>query len=179
MTEEVAEQSEMSEQTTPEKARSEYTHVAPAASRAFSSLDTYLAQCGLESRLLQLVNLRASMLNGCAYCLQMHSHEAMELGERPERLFQLGAWGESPVFTAREKAALAWTDAVTHVSQDHVPDEVFTGARTQFSEKELVDLTWAIGAINGWNRMSIAFRGQPEIVLGKESPTGTGRKERP
>ena len=153
----------MSEPTTPERARSVYTHVAPAASRAFNNLETYVAHCGLEARLLQLVNLRSSMLNGCAYCLQMHSHDAMEMGERPERLFQLGAWEESPVFSAREKAALAWTDAVTLVSSGHVPDAVFGRARAQFSEKELVDLTWAIVAINGWNRMSIAFRGQPEI----------------
>lgn len=153
----------MSEPTTPERARSVYTHVAPAASRAFTSLETYVAHCGLEARLLQLVNLRSSMLNGCAYCLQMHSRDAMEMGERPERLFQLGAWEESPVFSAREKAALAWTDAVTLVSSGHVPDAVFGRARAQFSEKELVDLTWAIVAINGWNRMSIAFRGQPEI----------------
>ncbi len=143
--------------------RSKYTHVAPAASRAFTALDGYLTECGLESRLLQLVNLRASSLNGCAYCLQAHSHDAMELGEPVERLFQLGAWAESPVFSAREKAALEWTDAVTHVSVGHVPDDIFERARAQFSEKELVDLTWAIVAINGWNRMSIAFRGQPEI----------------
>jgi AhpD family alkylhydroperoxidase len=166
---EAAEQEKMTETSTPGKERSPYTHVAPAASRAFSTLDTYLSQCGIENRLLQLVNLRASMLNGCAYCLQMHSHDAIELGERIERLFQLGAWAESPVFSAREKAALAWTEAITLVSVDHVPDEVFERARAQFSEKELVNLTWAIVAINGWNRMSIAFRGQPEISTAPES----------
>jgi AhpD family alkylhydroperoxidase len=109
------------------------------------------------------VYLRASMINGCSYCLQMHSHDALGGGERIERLFQLGAWEESPAFTERERAALAWTDAVTLVHSGHVPDSVHERARAQFSEKELVDLTWAIVSINGWNRMSISFRGQPEI----------------
>jgi AhpD family alkylhydroperoxidase len=145
------------------KERSNYTHVSPAASRAQTSLDDYVRTCGLEAGLLELVKLRASMINGCSYCLQEHSYDALEGGERVERLFQLGAWAESPVFTGRERAALGWTDAVTLVHNGHVPDEVYLQARSEFSEKELVDLTWAIVAINGWNRMSISFRGQPEI----------------
>jgi AhpD family alkylhydroperoxidase len=147
----------------PTKERSRYTHVAPAASRAQSALDEYVRTCGLDAGLLELVKLRASWINGCSYCLQEHSHDALEGGERIERLFQLGAWSESPVFTPRERAALAWTDAVTLVHAGHVPEEVYERARSQFNEKELVDLTWAIVAINGWNRMSISFRGQPEI----------------
>jgi len=143
--------------------RSQYTKVAPEASRAYSSLGKYLSTCGLENRLLQLVYLRASMVNGCAYCMQMHSQEALEGGERVERLFQLEAWRESPVFSVRERAALAWTDALTLIREGHVPDEVFDQARSQFSDKELVDLSWAVTYINGWNRMSIAFRGQPEV----------------
>jgi AhpD family alkylhydroperoxidase len=147
----------------PGKPRSNYTEVAPAASRAQSALDQYVASCGLEPGLLELVKLRASSINGCAYCLQYHSSSALKKGERVERLFQVDAWMESPVFSARERAALAWTDAVTLVAIGHVPEEVYALARAQFSEKELVDLTWAIVAINGWNRMSISFRGQPEI----------------
>jgi alkylhydroperoxidase family enzyme len=102
----------------------------------------------------------------------------MELGERPERLFQLGAWAESPVFSTRERAALAWTDAVACVGTGHVPREVFERARVQFSEKELVDLTWAIVAINGRNRMSIAFRGQPEIAPAPRRPPPSSRERR-
>jgi AhpD family alkylhydroperoxidase len=147
----------------PSQERSKYSHVAPAASRAQSALDQYVNSCGLEASLLELVKLRASWINGCAYCLQEHSSSALEKGERVERLFQVGAWAESPVFSARERAALAWTDAVTLVASSRVPDEVYQQARAAFSEKELVDLTWAIVAINGWNRMSISFRGQPEI----------------
>jgi AhpD family alkylhydroperoxidase len=147
----------------PSKERSKYTHVSPAASRAQSALDEYVRTCGLEAGLLELVKLRASMINGCSYCLQEHSLDALEGGEKVERLFQLEAWRESPVFTARERAALEWTDAVTLVHTSHVPEEIYLRARSEFSEKELVDLTWAIVAINGWNRMSITFRGQPEI----------------
>jgi AhpD family alkylhydroperoxidase len=147
----------------PSKERSKYTHVSPAASRAQSALDEYVRTCGLEAGLLELVKLRASMINGCSYCLQEHSLDALEGGEKVERLFQLEAWRESPVFTARERAALEWTDAVTLVHTSHVPEEIYLHARSEFSEKELVDLTWAIVAINGWNRMSITFRGQPEI----------------
>lgn len=169
----------MSDGTPPGRARSEYSHVSPAASRAYSNLDSYLAQCGLESRLLQLVNLRVSMLNGCAYCLQMHSHDAMEIGERQERLFQLAAWAESPVFSLRERAALGWADAVTQVSSGHVPDAVYDRVRAEFSEKEVVDLTWAIVAINGWNRMSIAFRGQPEVPTELITPPERGSREVP
>ncbi len=143
--------------------RSKYTRIAPAASRAFTSLETYLKGCGLEPALLNLVYLRASMINGCVYCLQLHSSDALAGGERVERLFQLGGWAESPVFSSRERAALAWTDAVTRVSESHVPPALYEQARRHFSEKELVDLTWAIVSINGWNRMSISFRGQPEI----------------
>ncbi len=148
-------------EVSPERIR--YTRVSPDAYRSFSSLEDYLGTCGLEPGLLELVRLRASMVNGCAYCMQMHSHDALKSGERVERLFQLNVWPESPAFSARERAALAWTDAVTLVASSHTPNDVYANARREFSEKELVDLTWAIVAINGWNRMAISFRTPPSI----------------
>ena len=147
----------------PPKERLKFARASPVPYRAFSQLDVYLSSCGLDPKLVDLVRLRASGVNGCAYCLQMHSHDLLERGERVERLFQLGAWAESPVFTERERAALEWADAVTLVHTSRVPDELYERVRKQFTEKELVDLTWAIVGINGWNRVEIAFRGAPEI----------------
>jgi AhpD family alkylhydroperoxidase len=111
--------------------------------------------------LLELVKMRASQINGCAYCLDMHSKDAMAHGETPQRLFLLDAWEESPFYTGRERAALAWTEALTRVADSHVPDEVFDVARKEFSERELVDLALAVVTINGWNRLCIAFRAEP------------------
>lgn len=147
------------------KWRVRYGRLAPEPMRAQSAIDDYVEKCGLERSLVDLVLLRVSLVNGCSYCLQAHSQDALEHGERVERLFQLGAWEESPVFSARERAALAWADAVTQVRHRHVPEDVYARARTELSEKELVDLTWAVVSINSWNRLSIAFRGQPEIPV--------------
>jgi AhpD family alkylhydroperoxidase len=116
---------------------------------------------GLEAALLELIKMRASQINGCAYCLDMHSKDARAAGETEQRLYLLSAWRESPFYTSRERAALAWTEAVTLVSHTHVPDDVYQLAREQFSEVELVNLTMAIIAINGWNRLEIGFRGVP------------------
>ena len=127
-----------------------------------NAFDSAVAETGLEPSLRELIKLRASQINGCAFCLNMHSRDALAHGESPGRLFQLDAWEESPVFTARERAALRWTEAVPEVATSHVPDEAYREARTQFSEKELVDLTWLIIAINGWNRVAISFRRPPE-----------------
>jgi AhpD family alkylhydroperoxidase len=138
--------------------RIDHTKVSPQAFQAMLGLEKYVRTSGLEHSLLELVKMRASQLNGCAYCLDMHSKDALAAGETAQRLFLLDAWREAPMYTDRERAALAWTEAVTHVSQDHVPDDVFEAARAQFDEKELVDLTMAVVAINGWNRLSIAFR---------------------
>ncbi len=149
--------------TEPSKERLSFARASPAPFQAFRQLDAYLSRCGLDPKLLDLVRLRASGLNGCAYCLQMHSHDLLERGERIERLFQVGGWAESPVFSDRERAALEWTDAVTLVNVSRVPDELYERVRKQFTEKELVDLTWAIVGINGWNRVEISFRGTPEI----------------
>lgn len=143
------------------QSRLEYKYIAPAAYKAMHELEIYVHQSGLEPSLLELVKTRASQINGCAYCIDMHTKEARAGGESEQRLYALSAWEETPFFTERERAALAWTEAVTEVSKGRVPDEVHTLARQQFTEKELVDLTMAIIAINGWNRLSISFRTVP------------------
>jgi len=131
---------------------------APKGYQAMLGLQTYVDSCGLDHSLLELVKTRASQINGCAYCIDMHTKDARALGESEQRLYLLSAWRESPGFTERERAALDWTEAVTMVAEGHVPDEVYERVKQQFTEEELVNLTLAIVAINGWNRLSIAFR---------------------
>jgi AhpD family alkylhydroperoxidase len=121
-------------------------------------LEGYVRRCGLESSLLELVKTRASQINGCAFCIDMHTKDARAHGETEQRLYALSAWREAPFYTDRERAALAWTEAVTLVAETGAPDEVYELARGQFSEKELVDLTFAVVAINGWNRLAVGFR---------------------
>lgn len=141
--------------------RIEYSKVAPGALEAMSGLERYVHQSGLEPSLVELVKTRASQINGCAYCIDMHTKDARARGETEQRLYGLVAWRETPYYTERERAALAWTEAVTRVSEGHVPDDVYEMARAHFTEKELVDLTLAIVAINGWNRLAISFRTVP------------------
>ncbi|HRJ41744.1 MAG: carboxymuconolactone decarboxylase family protein [Caldilineaceae bacterium] len=141
--------------------RIKYATVAPGALKAMGALEAYVGQSGLERTLVELVKLRASQINGCAYCIDMHTKDARAAGESEQRLYGLTAWRETPFYTDRERAALAWTEAVTQVADGHVPDDVFEQAREQFGEKELVDLTTAIVAINGWNRLAISFRSVP------------------
>jgi AhpD family alkylhydroperoxidase len=141
--------------------------VAPAAYKAMAGLQGYVDQSGLERSLLELVKIRTSQINGCAFCLVMHTNEARKLGETDDRMHLLNAWREVPVFSERERAGLAWVEAVTLVADSHVPDDVYEEAHKQFSEKELVDLTMAIVAINGWNRLSIAMRAQPHVKTAK------------
>lgn len=143
------------------KPRIEYGKVAPGAIGAMRGLEGYLAECGLEPSLLELVKLRASQINGCAYCIDMHTKDARARDESEQRLYALSAWRETPFYSDRERAALAWTEAVTLVADGHVPDEVYECARQQFTDKELVDLTLAVIAINGWNRLAISFRTVP------------------
>jgi|ERR1043166_1462588 len=132
--------------------------------QAMLALETYVRKSsGLDPSLLELVRMRSSQINGCAYCLDMHSKDARAAGETEQRLYCLPAWRETPFYSERERAALAWTEAVTQVSDDHVPDAVFELARKEFSEEELAELTLAIVAINGWNRLCIAFRAPPGI----------------
>jgi AhpD family alkylhydroperoxidase len=143
------------------KNRMDWKTIAPDGYKALSGLEHYVHHCGLEPSLLELVKTRASQINGCAYCLDMHTQDARTMGETEQRLYALSAWEETPFFTERERAALAWTEAVTRVADSRVPDAVFESVRRHFSEKELVDLTLAIVAINGWNRLAISFRTTP------------------
>jgi AhpD family alkylhydroperoxidase len=138
--------------------RLDYTKAAPGANSAMYAVERYVRECGLERGLLELIKLRASQINGCAYCVDMHTKDARVNGETEQRLYAVVVWREAPFFTERERAALAWTEAVTLVSQEQVPDNVFEIARKEFSDKELVDLTMAVIAINGWNRLAISFR---------------------
>ena len=140
------------------KPRLNPSQAAPEAIQAALALENYVANCGLERSLYYLVKTRASQINGCAYCIHMHTRDARAHGETEERLYLLSAWRESPLYSARERAALAWTDALTLVSETHVPDEVFEEAKQHFSDDELVKLTILIGAINMWNRLAISFR---------------------
>jgi AhpD family alkylhydroperoxidase len=132
-----------------------------------AGLQNYVEASGLERKLLDLVKIRASQINGCAYCIVMHTNDARKHGENDEWMHLLNAWREAPVYSTRERAALAWTEAVTKISDHHVPDEVYDEARHHFSEKELVDLTAAVIAINVWNRAAIAFRATPRLTSAK------------
>jgi AhpD family alkylhydroperoxidase len=143
------------------KQRINYGKVAQGVYDAMDALDGYLRQCGMEKPLLMLVQLRASQINGCAYCLDMHWKDLRASGEREQRLYSLDAWRECPYYTDRERAALEWTEAVTRVADGQVPDAVYEAVRPHFSEKELADLTLAIATINAWNRLSIAARLTP------------------
>jgi len=138
--------------------RIDYTRVTPGVMHAMLGLENYLAGCGLEPELMDLVKLRASQMNGCAYCIDMHWKDLRGEGENEQRLYGLDAWAESPYYTDRERAALAWTEAVTRLADGHVPDQVFEEARRHFHEAELANLTLCIVAINGWNRLNVAFR---------------------
>jgi AhpD family alkylhydroperoxidase len=132
----------------------------PAALKAMMGLQNYVNECGLEHSLMELVKMRASQINGCAYCLDMHSKDARAAGETEQRLYLLDAWREAPFYSERERAALEWTEAVTLVREGHVPDDVYESVRRHFSEEELVNLTLAVVAINGWNRIQISFRAE-------------------
>ena len=142
-------------------ARFEYAQDAPGVLTAMRVLEKYLQDCGLEESLIHLVKLRASQVNGCAYCLDMHWKDLRAIGENEQRLYSLDAWRESGYYTDRERAALAWTEAVTLVTNGHVPDAVYESARALFTTKELADLSFAVAAINAWNRLSIAARTEP------------------
>ncbi|HJU73890.1 MAG TPA: carboxymuconolactone decarboxylase family protein [Gemmatimonadaceae bacterium] len=141
--------------------RFNYAKAAPGVYDAMDALDRYVLTSGLERSLVFLVQLRASQINGCAYCLDMHWKDLRALGETEQRLYSLGAWRECSWYTERERAALTWTEAVTAISTDHVADEVYEVVRHHFSEKELADLTLVVAAINSWNRLSIAARIPP------------------
>ena len=141
--------------------RISYTEAADGALKAMYGLETYLRHSSIEPMLLHLLKFRVSQINGCAYCLDMHSKDLRSLGETEQRLYLLDAWRESPFYTDRERAALEWAEALTLVGESHVPDDVFEQVKAQFSDKEIIDLTMATVTINGWNRISIAFRTTP------------------
>ncbi|QBD75830.1 carboxymuconolactone decarboxylase family protein [Ktedonosporobacter rubrisoli] len=143
------------------EARMDYAKAAPGAMKAMNGLEKYLANCGLDAALLDLVRLRASQINGCAYCVDMHSLDLRAGGESEQRIYALPVWRETPFFSERERAALLWTEKLTLISIDHVPSEVFEEVRRHFSEEELANLTLAIATINAWNRFGISFRDVP------------------
>jgi len=142
------------------KPRIDITRVSPKVAQAMFGLQNTVNNSGLEHNLLELVKMRASQINGCAYCLDMHSKDARAAGETEQRLYLLDAWREVALYSERERAALEWTEALTRIGEGHVPDAVYASAREHFSEEELVNLALAVVAINGWNRLSIAFRAE-------------------
>ena len=143
------------------KARLNYAKAAPGVYEAMGGLEHYLDACGLEKPLLHLIKLRASQINGCAYCLDMHWKDLRAVGETEQRLYSLDAWRECPYYTDRERAALAWTEAVTLITDGHASDAIYEEVRPHFNDKELADLTLAIATINAWNRLAIASRTVP------------------
>lgn len=150
--------------------RLDYRRVGQDALRAMMGLETYVRGAGLEPALLELVKLRASYVNGCAYCVDMHAKDARMLGETEQRLYAVPVWRETPFFTPRERAALAWTETVTALSVTGVPDEAWEEVRRHFSEEEMVALTMAVVAINGWNRIAVSFRAEPVLRFAQDDP---------
>jgi AhpD family alkylhydroperoxidase len=135
-----------------------FYQAAPETMKALVALEAQIQASGLEKSLIELVKIRASQINGCAFCINMHTADARKQGETEQRLYLLNAWRESPLYTDRERAALAWTEAVTLIADTHAPDDLYEAVRADFSESETVNLTMLIGAINAWNRIAISFR---------------------
>jgi AhpD family alkylhydroperoxidase len=144
------------------KARIEMHAAAPAAYKAMREVSGFTATCGLEPLLLELVKTRASQINRCAYCIQLHTRDARKLGESDERLHLLAAWRETAIYTPRERAALGWTEALTLLTEGHAPDAVYEEVRAQFSEEEVANLSLAIAVINAWNRLAVGLRFVPK-----------------
>jgi AhpD family alkylhydroperoxidase len=147
------------------KPRLNFYQAAPDTIKALVAVEDVVRASGLEQSLIELVKTRASQINGCAFCINMHTQDARKQGETEQRLYLLDAWREAPVYTDRERAALAWTDSVTLVSETHVPDDVYNEMRAHFSEAEAVNLTMLVGAINAWNRIAISFRAVPPVKV--------------
>jgi len=139
-----------------------YRTTAPETYQAFLEVHKHLAKTFTDAKLRALIELRVSQINGCAYCLDMHTTEARQLGESQQRLDCIAAWREAPFFTDRERAALAWAESLTHIAETHAPDDVYNEVKKHFADKELVELTAVIGMINFWNRMSVSFRSEPK-----------------
>ena len=147
------------------KQRLQFFAKAPEIMKAVSALNKAVDECGLEVSLLHLIKLRASQINGCSFCVEMHSREARRDGETETRLYLVAAWKESPLFSERERAAFAWTEAVTLIAETHAPDDVYNEVRAHFSEAETVNLTMLIATINSWNRLAISFRAVPPVKV--------------
>jgi AhpD family alkylhydroperoxidase len=141
--------------------RVNYAQVAPHAFKALLGLEKALGESSLEKSLHELIKIRASQLNACAYCIDMHTNDALKLGETPRRIFALSAWHETPFFTDRERAALLWTETLTLLAEKGAPEEIYNEVAGQFEERELADLTFAIATINAWNRFGVGFAMQP------------------
>ena len=141
--------------------RLNFYQAAPESIKALTAVEAQIQSSGLEQSLIELVRTRASQINGCAFCINMHTQDARKHGETEQRLYLLNAWREAPVYTDRERTALAWTEAVTRISETHAPDDAYEELRKHFSEAEAVNLTILIGTINAWNRLAIAFRAVP------------------
>jgi AhpD family alkylhydroperoxidase len=150
--------------------RLNFAKVAPEGYQAMSALNRYVENSGLEPLLLELVKMRASQINGCAYCLDMHSKDARALGESEHRLYTLSAWRETPFFNERERAALLWTEELTLLNQREVDDEVYAEVSKHFTDEELVNLTYAIVVINGWNRLAVSFRSKSGVYQSHKKP---------
>jgi AhpD family alkylhydroperoxidase len=151
--------------------RLDYTKASPGAYKAMAQLEAFVRQSGLDAKLLELVKIRASQMNGCAYCIDMHTKDARIKGETEQRIYALDAWRETPFFTEKERAALAWTEALTNIQQGHAPEAVYQEMSRHFSEDERINLTLAITTINTWNRIAIGFR----LVPGSYQPTAAVR----
>jgi AhpD family alkylhydroperoxidase len=147
--------------------RLDYAKASPDGYKAMAQMEAFVRHSGLDAKLLELVKIRTSQLNGCAFCLDMHTKDARAKGETEQRIYLLNAWREAPFFTDKERAALAWTEAITNIQQGHAPDEVYEALSQQFTEQERVNLTLAITTINAWNRIAIGFR----LVPGDYQPT--------
>jgi AhpD family alkylhydroperoxidase len=140
--------------------RLNYVKAGSGAYRVMSQLEHYVKNCGLEASLIELVKIRASQINGCGYCIDMHTKDARAAGESEQRIYLLSAWREAPFYSERERAALEWAEHVTLIANDQVPDEIYEGVKAHFTEEELVNLTLAVATINAWNRFAISFRSE-------------------
>ncbi len=147
-----------------------YAQAAPGALKAMLGLESYLHECSIEPGLIHLLKLRVSQINGCAYCIDMHWKDLRALGESEQRLYGLDAWRESPYYGERERAMLEWAEAVTRITEGHVPDQVFERVRRVFDEREIADLTLATATINAWNRLAISMRTEPGTYTPAKSP---------
>ncbi len=167
---------EISQTSTPP--RLSYRNVAGEALRAMGALERYLQACSLDKKLLDLVRLRVSQINGCAHCIDMHWKDLRAVGESEQRLSGLDAWRESPYYDERERAALTWAEAVTLIAETHANDAIFEAVRAQFNEQELIDLTWAIAAINTWNRLAISMCAEAGKYRPPPRPPAEGQNAR-